>query len=284
MSPAPRAVRETAHAKINLALHVRERMGDGYHRIETLFAFAEDGDELVCEPAEKLTLEIGGPFADGLPADDGNLVMQAGKALRARCGIEKGARLILGKRLPVASGIGGGSADAAATLRGLSALWDLSLNADELAPIAGPLGADVRACLASRTCLGTGRGDRLQPVDGTALRGRPLLLVNPRTPLSTPAVYAGWDGTDRGPLDLSEPPAIDPDWRNDLAASAIALEPEIGEIRARLRAMPGVELAEMSGSGATCFALFGDAEARDAAARALEAERPGWWVWRSRLR
>ncbi|MCA1749513.1 MAG: 4-(cytidine 5'-diphospho)-2-C-methyl-D-erythritol kinase [Parasphingopyxis sp.] len=284
MSETPRAVRETAFAKINLALHVRERMADGYHRIETLFAFAEDGDALVCEPANGLTLEIAGPFAAGLPSGSDNLVLQAALALRESSGTREGARLSLEKRLPVAAGIGGGSADAAAALRGLARLWDVSCSPDQLAEIGRALGADVPACLASLSCFGGGRGDRLRPVDGSALRGRPLLLVNPGVPVPTPAVYAGWDGEDRGPLDLGEPPAIDTGWRNDLAAPAIALEGEIGEALDRLKRLPGGDLVNMSGSGATCFALFADSAARDDAASMLRAERPDWWIRASRLR
>jgi 4-diphosphocytidyl-2-C-methyl-D-erythritol kinase len=261
---------EAAFAKLNLALHVRAREEDGYHRIETLFAFCEDGDVLAAEPAAGLTLDVTGSFAKGLGPD--NLVLRAARALRDRLGIEAGAALTLDKRLPVASGIGGGSADAAAALRLLQRLWNAPLPDEKLHAIARSLGADVPACLASRACMGRGRGDELHPAD-TGLAGTPVLLVNPRVPLSTAAVFAAWDGVDRGPL--SE------DWRNDLEEPAIRLVPEIGEVLAALRAAPGTTLVRMSGSGATCFALFASEGSRDRAAEAID---PRWWRLPTRLR
>ncbi len=170
---------ETAYAKINLALHVRERRPDGYHRIETVFAFAEDGDRLRVEAGEGLTLGVEGPFAGALAGEGDNLVMRAARALAARYGVTKGARLTLDKRLPVASGIGGGSADAAAGLRLLVRFWGLEAREADLLAIAGGLGADVPACLLSRTMRGEGRGDTLTPWVGMGLAGMPLLLVNP---------------------------------------------------------------------------------------------------------
>ena len=201
---------ETAYAKINLALHVRERMADGYHRIETVFAFAEDGDGLDVAEAKELTLEITGPFAADLTGDGDNLVLSAARALRERHGVKAGARLTLDKRLPIAAGIGGGSADAAAALRLLTRWWHLDASETDLLDIAATLGADVPACLLSRTARGEGRGDALQPLADHGLTGTPLLLVNPRAPLSTAAVFRAWDGVDRGALG---------DWRegrNDL--------------------------------------------------------------------
>lgn len=268
-------MREIAYAKLNLALHVRAREADGYHRIETVFAFCEDGDVIEAELADTLTLEASGPFAAAMgdPAD--NLVLRAATMLRARAGVGQGAKLRLDKRLPVASGIGGGSADAAAALRLLARLWALDDDTDMLFDIARSLGADVPACLASRTVRGEGRGDELRPVDGTALTGRPALLVNPLVPVPTGPVFAGWDGVDRGPLGDA---LI---GRNDLEAPARAIAPAIGEV---LDALAGAPVASMSGSGATCFGLFDTEADRDAAAGRISSAWPAWWLLKTRLR
>ncbi len=259
---------ETAYAKLNLALHVRGRRDDGYHDIETIFAFCEDGDALSGESADKLSLEITGRSAGDIPPGDENLVIEAAELL----GRGKGAKLHLVKNLPVASGIGGGSADAAAALRLLTGLW--LIDPSQAQRIAPSLGADVPACLGSQSCRGEGVGDRLQPLD-LGLTGTPALLVHPGEPVPTSAVFARWDGIDRGPLD---------DWRkgrNDLEPAAISLAPEIADVLAWLRVQPGADFVRMSGSGATCFALFAGEAARDMAAAAV----PGrWWHLATRLR
>jgi 4-diphosphocytidyl-2-C-methyl-D-erythritol kinase len=264
---------ETAYAKLNLALHVRRRREDGYHDIETVFAFCVDGDELSGEAADELSVAISGPFARDVPLDAESLVIKAAHALQMATVRTDGAKLHLVKNLPVASGIGGGSADAAATLRLLTRLWKIEPAwAERVAP---SLGADVPACLHSRTSFGTGAGDQLQPVDDSGLAGTPALLVNPALPLSTGAVFARWDGQDGGPLD---------DWReggNDLEAPATALVPEIAEVLEWLRNQPGADSVRMSGSGATCFALFNDEAARDEAAAAVPGQ---WWRLATTLR
>ncbi|WP_114951441.1 4-(cytidine 5'-diphospho)-2-C-methyl-D-erythritol kinase [Sphingomonadaceae bacterium KCTC 52780] len=267
---------ETAFAKINLALHVRERMADGYHRIETVFAFLEEGDRLEVAQGEGLTLAVTGPFAADLADESDNLVLRAAHALRGRFGVRRGARLVLDKRLPVASGIGGGSADAAAAMRLLARWWSLEADEAALLTLAASLGADVPACLLSRPMRGDGRGDRLEPLAAGDLAGTPVLLVNPRRALSTAAVFRAWDGRDRGSLE---------DWRrgrNDLEAPAARLVPEIEAVLAALA--DDAVLARMSGSGATCFALYADRATRDAAAARLAAGHPDWWVLASRLR
>jgi 4-diphosphocytidyl-2-C-methyl-D-erythritol kinase len=260
--------RETAYAKINLALHVRRRRSDGYHDLESLFAFAQDGDELSADRADTLSLAITGPFAEGLSVGEDNLVMRAAFALRTAFDVSSDAAIHLQKTLPVASGIGGGSADAAAALRMLSRLWEIDVSDPKVAAIARSLGADVPACLLSRTVQGSGRGDDLVVMEMPALTGLPLLLVNPRIPLSTAPVFAGWDGVDHGPLNARYYRA----GRNDLTPSAIALVPEIGALIAKLAAQPGVTIARMSGSGATCFALFESDAARDNAAVQFQDE------------
>jgi 4-diphosphocytidyl-2-C-methyl-D-erythritol kinase len=275
---------ETAYAKINLALHVRRRRADGYHDIETLFAFCADGDGLSAAPADSLSLTIAGPFADGLSAGPDNLVLRAAEALRAEAGIVAGAAIALDKRLPVASGIGGGSADAAAALRLLARLWGVDVPAARLHAIAADLGADVPACFVSQACRGEGRGDALATLDEGALAGVPVLLVNPRVAVTTGPVFKGWDGADRGALSQGDPLAVARAGRNDLEPPARVLAPVIGEVVAALESRPGVTLARMSGSGATCFALFDTIAARDAADAAIGAAQPEWWRLATRLR
>jgi 4-diphosphocytidyl-2-C-methyl-D-erythritol kinase len=252
-------MQETAYAKINLALHVRGREADGYHRIETIFAFCEHGDILTAAEADALSLEVTGPFAGALEGEADNLVLQAARA------VGRTAAFTLDKRLPVAAGLGGGSADAAAALRMLGGG----------AEIAARLGADVPACLLSRPARGEGRGDRIAPAAIPGLSGTPVLLVNPGVPLSTAAVFRAWDGIDRGPLG---------DWkagRNDLEPAAIGLAPEIAEV---LKGLSGARIAHMSGSGATCFGLYRNEAERDSAAARIAAARPFWWVSQTRLR
>jgi 4-diphosphocytidyl-2-C-methyl-D-erythritol kinase len=266
------AAREIAPAKLNLALHVRGRLPDGRHAIETIFAFCTDGDRLAAEDADTLSLEIGGPFAADLDVAD-NLVLRAARALAEAAGVEKGASITLDKRLPVASGIGGGSADAAAALRLLTSLWQIDpAHASAVAP---KLGSDVPACLLNMPTRGKGAGDVLTPVELSEISGTPVLLINPRVALPTGDVFAAWDGEDRGPLT---------DWRegrNDLEAAAIALVPQIETVLAWLAVQPGAEFVRMSGSGATCFALFHAEESRDAAADRVPRE---WWRLATYLR
>jgi 4-diphosphocytidyl-2-C-methyl-D-erythritol kinase len=268
------ALTEVAYAKINLALHVRMRRDDGYHELETLFAFADWGDVLTAEPADALTLEITGPFASSLSADSDNLVLRAAKALQ-----QPGwaARLVLEKNLPIAAGIGGGSADAAAALRLLAKLWGTDA---DLEPIAASLGADVPACLFSETLWGEGVGDQLTPWTGSEIANLPVLLVNPGVACPTGSVFAAWDAVDRGPLD----PALWTEARNDLEAPAVRIVPQIDEVLRSLRKKQGLRLARMSGSGATCFGLFETTAHRDAACVTTIAEHPHWWTMAAALR
>lgn len=264
---------ETAHAKLNLALHVRARQPDGYHRIETLFAFCADGDTLALAD-DGPALAIDGPFADGLSIGPDNLVRRAADGMAAAFGVPA-PPLRLTKRLPVAAGIGGGSADAAAAIRLIARANGIAMDDPRVTRLAAGLGADVPVCLASVAVRGEGRGDRLVPAEA-GFAGLPVLLVNPRVPCPTGPVFAGWDGVDRGPLG--------PDWRsgrNDLEPPARALVPAIDAVLAALAGQAGAVAVRMSGSGATCFALFDDTTARDAAAVAMDA---GWWTMASVLR
>lgn len=268
-------MRETAYAKINLALHVRRRREDGYHEIETLFAFVDAGDELVVEVAPRDELRVTGDFASALDDPFGNIVAKTlGKLPRP-----EGWRVLLDKRLPVAAGLGGGSADAGAIFR----LCDLRFGLPEdWRDRAAKLGADVPACVESRTCIGRGIGTDLErgPDD---LAGTAVLLVNPNASLATGPVFKAWDGVDRGSLPMGSARDVALAGRNDLEAVALAQCRVSGDVLAALRET-GAWLVRMSGSGATVFALFESAARRDGAARMMLEERPEWWQMSGALR
>jgi len=278
----PPALREQARAKVNLFLHVVGRRDDGYHLLDSLAVFPAIGDVLDAMPGVTLGLRLTGPFSAGLAAEPDNLVLRAARALAASTGVTQGAALVLDKRLPIASGIGGGSADAAAALRVLQQLWGVALPPDELAALALRLGADVPVCLAARPARMGGVGETLAAAPRLPSCG--MVLVNPGVAVSTPAVFRA-----RAPgfSPLAELPDAWPDaaamacslaaCTNDLEAPALSLCPEIAEVLATLRALPGCMLARMSGSGATCFALFADSATAETAASGLA--QPGWWVW-----
>ncbi len=273
------AVWEPAPAKINLFLRVTGRRPDGYHELESLAVFAGAQDKIHAAAANRLTLGVTGPFAAGLSAGADNLVLRAASALAAHAGKPAMARLILDKRLPVASGIGGGSADAAATLRALSRLWDI---ASVPAALALALGADVPVCLNSAPALMRGVGEALSAPPAMPVYG--LALVNPGVGVATADVFRARTGPFSTPARLpdawQEAAAMADDlaWLgNDLQAPAMALCPAIGDVLSALRGMPGCLLAQMSGSGATCFGIFATPAQAEAAAK-LNA-RPGWWAW-----
>lgn len=274
---------ERASAKINLYLHVVGRRLDGYHRLDSLAVFAGAADTLTVEPAAALSLAVTGPFAAGLDGEADNLVLRAARALAAQAGVPATGRLVLEKNLPVASGIGGGSADAAAALRLLGRFWGVDVRRETLAAIAAALGADVPVCLIGRAAVMSGIGEILTPAPPLPPTG--MVLVNPGVAVATPAVFRARDGGFSAPAVL---PAEG--WRdaeslaaalqatgNDLEAPALRLAPAIADSLAALRAAPGCLLARMSGSGATCFGLFADAAAARQAAGGLQ--HPGWWVW-----
>jgi 4-diphosphocytidyl-2-C-methyl-D-erythritol kinase len=277
-----------AQAKVNLYLHVLGRRGDGYHRLDSLVVFADIGDRVEASPADQLSLSVGGPEAAAL-ADlgDDNLVLRA-----ARLYIEAtraagpsaigGAALLLDKRLPTASGIGGGSSDAAAALRVLNHLSGGALSRAALAELAARLGADVPACLMARPVWVGGIGERLEPAEGLPPAG--IVLANPRVALPTQAVFRARSGpfSEAGrfaamPRDAAGLAAALASRRNDLTEAALRLVPEIAQVLEQLAGLPGVLLARMSGSGASCFALFADRAAALAAQAALGRARPEWW-------
>jgi 4-diphosphocytidyl-2-C-methyl-D-erythritol kinase len=278
------ALRAIARAKVNLYLHVVGRRPDGYHLLDSLVVFADLGDRLAAVPAERLGLAVEGPFAAGLGAGPDNLVLRAAAALKTALGRpELGAALTLTKILPVASGIGGGSADGAAALTLLLRLWGASLPAEALARLALPLGADLPVCLAGGPRFMGGVGETMDPVP--RLPPAWLVLANPGLPLPTPAVFRARQGPFSAPGRWSEPMADAAALAaalsargNDLAAPARRLAPVIDAVLAALAATPGCLLARLSGSGATCFGLYASAGAAEAAAAALRRAEPGWWV------
>lgn len=268
---------ETAYAKLNLALHLRRRRPDGYHDLETIFAFTTFGDRLTVAPAAVLGLSVSGEFAAAAGQGDDNLVLRAARALGKAGGTTAGAAITLEKHIPVAAGLGGGSADAAAVLRLLARLWGLDWPLARMVALAAELGSDVPACVESQTCFGGGRGEALSRWPN-ALAGTPVLLVNPRFAVPTGPVFAGWDRIDRGGIPQGVPIGA---LRNDMTAAATAIAPVIGDVLAALATTAPV-LARMSGSGATCLALYADATRRDQAAAAMAAR--GWWWTATHLR
>jgi 4-diphosphocytidyl-2-C-methyl-D-erythritol kinase len=275
---------EAAPAKLNLDLLVLRRRPDGYHELDSLVVFLGFADRLTFEPSDRLELTVGGPEAAGVPPSDENLVLRAARSLAAAAGQRPCARIRLEKHLPVAGGVGGGSADAAATLRGLARLWHLDLGPAALAAIASGLGADVPVCLGCRAARMRGTGERLDEL--ARLPSFPVLLVNPRAPLATAQVFAALGPLASGLLRLELPGGGDMEGvlgallesRNDLETPARRLLPVIGDVLSELLGLPGCRLARMSGSGPTCFALFGTPAETEAGARELAARRPGWLV------
>jgi 4-diphosphocytidyl-2-C-methyl-D-erythritol kinase len=267
-----------ARAKVNLWLKVVGRRADGYHLLDSLVAFTDLADEIEAAPSDRLTLGVDGPLASALAEEGDNLVLEAARRLAERAAVAPRAALRLTKRIPVAAGLGGGSADAAATLRALIELWRVALPVEELFDLAAELGADVPMCLAGRAALASGVGERLAPAP--ALPPCAILLVNPRVVLPTPDVFKAR----RGAFSEPRPPIPWTDLAgfatalaargNDLTDAAIALRPVIADVLAFLRKSDGALHAGMSGSGATCFALYESVELAKHAAARLPAT---WW-------
>jgi 4-diphosphocytidyl-2-C-methyl-D-erythritol kinase len=276
-------VSRLAPAKINLTLKVVGRRPDGLHELESLIVFADLGDRLSVAPGPNLSLTVSGPFSGALRSEPNNLVLRAAEALKARYGPQSGARITLEKVLPVASGMGGGSADAASALLALCRHWGLDPDRSELDRLALSIGADVPVCLLGRPAWVRGIGEEISP-----LRPFPQLdavLVNPGVAVSTAEVFGALSGPFRSSAD--HPPAA-PNrdglitWlsarSNDLEAPARSIEPAIGKVLETLGRCEGCGLARMSGSGATCFGLFDDRVSAQEAAIGLRNEQPNWWV------
>jgi 4-diphosphocytidyl-2-C-methyl-D-erythritol kinase len=280
---------ERAPAKVNLYLHVVGRRADGYHLLDSLVAFAELGDAVTAAPSDTLRLTVEGPFAAALKDEPDNLALRAARKLAASAGIARGAAITLAKNLPVASGIGGGSADAAATSRALCRLWNVAPGSVALDAIAQELGADVPVCLDGRASFIGGIGEQREEAPPLPPAG--LLLVNPRIPLATRDVFAKRHGDfsqaarfKARPRDAADLAELLRARRNDLITAAAELVPAIPEVLDAIAATPGCLLNRMSGSGATCFGLYPTEDIARRAASWLSERRPAWWVAPTRLR
>ncbi|MBN8608093.1 MAG: 4-(cytidine 5'-diphospho)-2-C-methyl-D-erythritol kinase [Caulobacterales bacterium] len=280
------SVRVFAPAKINLTLQIGAPRADGMHPLQSVVMFADIGDVVEAEASSRLSFAINGDFAEHLEADPENLVLRAVRALAEAVGVPAHAKLTLEKNLPIASGIGGGSADAAATLRALNDVWRLEWSNEQLARVGRQLGADVPVFFTGASAAYmTGVGETCAPIDAPEM---PAVLVNPMIPLATPAVYRQFDAMGLGQALEAQGP---PEWEdldhalddiavigNDLEPAARALVPEIGDVLAVLRGEESVRYAALSGSGATCFALLEDWEQAESLAEKLAADWPAWWV------
>jgi len=281
-----------ARAKINLYLHVVGRRADGYHLLDSLVAFAETGDTIAVAPADELSLTIDGPFAGKLAADADNLVLRAARGLRTLAGVKIGAAITLTKNLPIASGIGGGSADAAETIKELLLLWDVRSDLDQIFKFALTLGADVPVCFYGDSAVITGIGEQIKYAGG--IPKAHMLLVNPLVATPTPQVFKARTGPFSEPYPWDPPPPIfEPtahdlvamlrSRRNDLTEAAIHVAPIIRDVLDAIDRTEGSLLSRLSGSGATCFGIYATAADAEAARAAILAAHPAWWVVATRI-
>ena len=279
-------LRLAAPSKVNLYLHVTGRRADGYHLLDSLVVFTALSDELELSLADGMSLSVRGAFAENTGPPEDNLVLRAARALAGAAKVDMGMAAVLTKNIPAAAGLGGGSADAAAALRGLMRLWDIPPDAVDLPAIALELGADMPVCLAARPSFVGGVGEKIEAAPALPAAG--LLLVNPGVALATPSVFTGRRGGFLPPGRFDESPAsavalaaMLRERENDLTGAAISLAPVISNVLDALESVPGCHLARMTGSGATCFGLFDDESA--AASAAGEIMRDGWWVEATRI-
>ncbi|PHQ70165.1 MAG: 4-(cytidine 5'-diphospho)-2-C-methyl-D-erythritol kinase [Sneathiella sp.] len=272
-----------ARPKVNLFLHVTGRRNDGYHLLESLVVFPDGGDELAAQLADQITLSVSGPFADVVGPAQNNLVLTAATILNKHAGTQFGAHISLTKNLPVAAGIGGGSADAAAALRLLNNLWGLDLGREELAEMGLKIGADVPACVYSTPLIMSGIGEKLAEIN--KFPKIHIILVNSKIKVSTAEIFrrlsapynsASETGFVFDPSAPMMPQLLES--RNDMQAAALEMAPEIDELLALLDAQADCQLARMSGSGGTCFGLFPTRAAAEQAASRIEGAHPDWWV------
>ena len=284
---APSTIKVEAAAKINLYLHVVGRRANGYHELDSLIAFTDVFDTLTLTPADELSLEIAGTFASSLPTSEKNLVLRAARALGEAAGVDPLARITLYKELPVAAGLGSGSADAAAALRGLAQLWSVDPTLVDLKEVGLGLGTDIPACLVSDTVHVGGVGEILQP--GPELPNAGIVLINPGVTLATPSVFQARRGGFSPEMPMMKPPGSFVNFiremegrSNDLTEPALRLTPVVREVLASLEGAPGCRLARLSGSGATCFGLFDNPVAAAEAAATLDIDE--WWVRATRFR
>ncbi|MCE9507999.1 MAG: 4-(cytidine 5'-diphospho)-2-C-methyl-D-erythritol kinase [Alphaproteobacteria bacterium] len=281
MPPSPLHI--FAPAKLNLFLHVTGKRTDGYHTLQSLMVFTDAGDELALSPHDRLQIETEGPFAAQLGNPEDNLVCKAAALLAAHYKISPRGKIRLTKNLPVASGIGGGSADAAAALKGLVKLWNLPEEPAPLLQIAQKLGADVPACLHQKPLWAEGIGEKITPLP--ELPDLHFVLANPLVPTPTPQVFGNFQHGFSAPIRIFGPQKSTGEWiaslkacRNDLTDAAITVTPAIRGVLAALAATPGCLLHRLSGSGATCFGIYDSAELAQAAASMLKRNHKDWWV------
>ena len=275
--PTRKMIKVTAHAKVNLTLHVVGQRANGYHELQSLVCLTEFGDQIHLSPAADFSFQVIGPNASGIPVDESNLVVQAAKFMAQKHSKSLDCQIILEKNLPMASGIGGGSSDAAAVMRALSQYFSVPLpNVDELMA----LGADIPVCMNKGLTLMQGAGE-----DVTQLCAAPnwgVVLVNPNVGVSTPAVFNALNSKRNLPMQDVAENCVDIAWlgdqRNDLEPPAMAMVPEVGAVVDAISAAPHCQMARMSGSGATCFGVFADIKHANAAAERLQRAHPDWWV------
>jgi 4-diphosphocytidyl-2-C-methyl-D-erythritol kinase len=277
------AITLSAYAQINLYLHVIAKRANGYHELDSLIAFAGTGDRVTIKPCPDIRFLVTGPRAEDIPHSDDNLVLKAARLLATHANISTGAAITLEKNLPATSGIGGGSADAAATLIGLAQHWNLSTTTSELCALGLPLGADIPICVHGQAALVSGIGEIIKPAP--TLPTAWLVLANPNVPVSTPSVFAARTGDFSEPAPLAKTPKDTRDFaaalkerRNDLTDGAISVAPVIKETLNALAQCPDALLARLSGSGATCFALFADEQQAQTSANSLGNDHPDWWI------
>jgi 4-diphosphocytidyl-2-C-methyl-D-erythritol kinase len=273
----------SASAKVNLALHVTGRRPDGYHLLDSIAVFTDLADAVAIAPAEAFSLKLSGPFAAHAPGDSRDLAWRAAEAFFKAAGLSPRAAVRIEKNIPAGAGLGGGSADAAAVLLGLNRVSGTPLSAEELAAIALTLGADVPMCLVGQALRARSIGEIIDLLESWP--ALPLLLVWPGQPVSTPACFGALASRDNPGLPAvfrPKTPADAANWlrhcRNDLEPSAIELQPAVGDALAALRSTKGCLLARMSGSGSACFGLYGSLNDAEAAAVAVAADHPGWWL------
>jgi 4-diphosphocytidyl-2-C-methyl-D-erythritol kinase len=283
------AITMTAPAKINLYLHVTGKRDDGYHLLDSLVAFAGVHDIITIAAANQLALINQGPFGEGLPTTADNLVIRAAEQLRNLTGIMDGAQITLTKNLPIASGIGGGSADAAAAIKGLIRHWGVHPGHHDLSGLALGLGADVPICLYGQAAFIGGIGEQIEPVYG--LPEAPMVLVNPGVGVSTPSIFKARKASFSSAHWINDTPSsfdelielLTDNRGNDLMEPAIQTEPIIGDVLKQIELTRGCQLARMSGSGATCFGFYNTQVEADMAASEIKNTHPEWWVVATRL-
>lgn len=274
---------ETAYAKINLALHILGKRDDGYHDIDTIFAFVNDGDKLSVRASDNIKLNMSGPFAASIDCEnDDNLVMKVAYKMQSHFHISNGAALSLIKNLPIASGIGGGSADAAAAARLLNRHWNLHRPMDDLAELLAPLGADIPACIYSKMCQGEGIGTNLQFIDDREFNGLSVLLVNPMIAVATGPIFTAWDGQSSGPIAQISMDSMRM-LKNDMETAAKPIFPEIQMVLEAIEQTRPL-LHRMSGSGATCFGLYESAQSCEDAQNLIDMRHGDWWTMIGRLK